>query len=81
MTIPELKSQLKITEVAKSLGVVINGQDKACCPFHVDKPPSLQFSKDKQIATCFSSNCNAGTMDVIDLVEKHEKLSTHEAIN
>ncbi len=81
MTIQEIKQNLQITEVAKALGIQINSQDKACCPFHADKTPSLQFSKEKQIATCFSSNCDAGTMDVIDLVAKHEKLSTHEAIN
>jgi DNA primase len=80
MTIPELKSQLEIMEVAKRLGIAINSQNKSCCPFHEDKTPSLQFSKSKQIATCFSSNCTAGTMDAIDLVEKHKKLSTHEAV-
>ena len=81
MTITELKSSIKIEEVANFLGMHLNSQDKTTCPFHADKTPSLQFSKDKQIATCFSSNCTAGTMDVIDLVSKHENLSTHEAIN
>ena len=81
MTIPEIKEQLDIIEVAQSLGIEIGKGNKACCPFHPDKTPSLQFSIEKQIATCFSSNCTAGTMDVIDLTAKKLSLSTHEAIN
>jgi DNA primase len=50
------------------------------CPFHDDKSPSLQFSKEKNICTCFSSKCNAGTMDIIGLTEKKLNLNTHEAI-
>jgi DNA primase len=78
MEITKIKSSLEITEVAKELGIEINLKTKkALCPFHADKTPSLQFSKEKQIATCFSSNCNAGTMDVIGLTEKKLSLTTH----
>ena len=80
MEIAELKQKLNIYEVADRLGIQINKYHKAKCPFHDDKRPSLQFSKEKQIATCFSGNCDAGTMDVIGLVEKKLNLSTHEAI-
>ncbi len=82
MEIPQIKQQLEITTLAEHLNIQINTKTKrALCPFHPDKIPSLQFSKDKQIATCFSSNCNAGTMDVISLTEKKLNLSTHEALN
>jgi len=80
MEIQILKTQLDIYQVADRLGIQINKYHKAQCPFHDDKRPSLQFSKEKQIATCFSSNCVAGTMDVIGLAEKKLNLSTHEAI-
>src|SRR5690606_30697285 len=50
------------------------------CPFHDDQRPSLQFSEDKQICTCFSGACSAGSMDVINLVEKKLNVNTHEAI-
>lgn len=80
MEIAELKSQLNIYQVADRLGIQINKYHKALCPFHDDKRPSLQFSKEKQIATCFSGNCSAGTMDVISLAEKKLNVSTHEAI-
>ena len=80
MEIAELKTQLDIYQVADRLGIQINKYHKALCPFHDDKRPSLQFSKEKQIATCFSGNCDAGTMDVIRLTEKKLNLSTHEAI-
>ncbi|HUH73687.1 MAG TPA: CHC2 zinc finger domain-containing protein [Chitinophagales bacterium] len=72
MDIKALKSQLEITHIAEQLGIRVGKNDKSLCPFHDDKSPSLQFSRDKQIATCFSSNCNAGTMDVVELVKRKE---------
>lgn len=81
MEIRELKSRLDIVEVASRLGLTLDRHHKTRCPFHDDRTPSLQFSKEKQIATCFSSNCEAGTMDVIGLTENYLKLSTREAIH
>lgn len=80
MEIPELKQKLSITEVAHHLGIKINRNQRALCPFHPDKTPSLQFSKEKGICTCFSSQCTAGTMDIISLTEKYKNISTHEAL-
>jgi len=80
MEINELKQQLPILEVAGRLGIQLGKNGKTHCPFHDDKTPSLQFSKEKNIATCFSSRCNAGTMDIIGLTEKYLKVNTHEAI-
>jgi DNA primase len=80
MEISEIKSRITITETAERLGIQINKYGKALCPFHDDKDPGLQFSKEKNIATCFSARCNAGTMDQIKLTEKMLGLSTHEAI-
>lgn len=81
MEIQQIKNSLEITQVAEQLGIKIDQRSKrALCPFHPDKTPSLQFSKEKQIATCFSSNCNAGTMDVIKLTEKKLQKSTHETL-
>jgi DNA primase len=72
--------QLTILEVADHLDIRVDKQGKALCPFHDDKTPSLQFSKEKNICTCFSSKCDAGTMDIIGLTEKKLNLNTHEAI-
>jgi DNA primase len=80
MEISALKQQLTILEVADRLQITVDKQGKALCPFHDDKTPSLQFSKEKNIATCFSSKCDAGTIDIIGLTEKKLKLNTHEAI-
>jgi DNA primase len=80
MEISALKQQLTILEVADRLQITVDKQGKALCPFHDDKSPSLQFSKEKNICTCFSSKCNAGTMDIIGLTEKKLQLNTHEAI-
>jgi DNA primase len=80
MEIQDLKQHFTILDVADLLGIQVNKQGKAHCPFHEDKTPSLQFSKEKNIATCFSSRCSAGTMDIIGLTEKYMKINTHEAI-
>jgi DNA primase len=81
MQISDLKSLLDIIEVARSLGIQVDPKtNKALCPFHNDEKPSLQFSKEKQICTCFSGSCTAGTMDVVDLVKKYKKVETKEAI-
>ncbi len=80
MEISEIKKQVNIIEVAGKLGIALNRFNKALCPFHGDKNPSLQFSKEKQIATCFSGKCSLGTVDVIGLVEKKLNVNTHEAL-
>ena len=80
MEIADIKQRLSINEVATKLGIQINRQNRANCPFHNDKTPSLQFSKEKNICTCFSSNCSAGTMDIIGLTEKYKNITTHEAL-
>lgn len=82
MEITTIKTSIDILALAQELNIRVDQKTgRACCPFHNDKTPSLQFSKDKQIATCFSSNCDAGTMDVIGLTEKMLGISTHEALN
>ncbi len=81
MTIQDIKSGLDIQDLAEHFGISIEKKTKkANCPFHNDKTPSLQFSSEKQICTCFSSACTAGSMDVINLTEKFLGLSTHEAL-
>lgn len=80
MEITEIKSRLNINEVARHLGIKIGRNQRALCPFHEDKTPSLQFSNEKNICTCFSSNCTAGTMDIISLTEKYKNINTHDAI-
>ncbi len=80
MEIKAIKERLSIEAVAQRLNIQFNAQGKAHCPFHEDKTPSFQLSKEKNIATCFSSKCNAGTMDIIGLTEKKLKLTKHEAL-
>ena len=81
MTIQELKSRVDILEIAYKLGLHPDKNGKCLCPFHNDKNPSLQFSQKKQIVTCFSSNCDAGTMDVIGLVQKYQKWELPKAVS
>ena len=70
MTLTQIKASVDIVEIAQELGLHLDKNGKCLCPFHKEKTASLQFSRKKQIATCFSSNCSIGTMDVIELVKK-----------
>ena len=80
MTLTDLKNNIDIIDIAQELGLQPDKNGKCLCPFHKDKKPSLQFSRQKQIATCFSGNCSAGTMDVIDLVKKFYSWELPEAV-
>ena len=82
MDIQAIKGNTNIFQVAEELGIQIDKHTKrACCPFHNDKTPSLQFSESKQIATCFSSKCSAGTMDVIELVKRKNNWDLSQTLN
>jgi len=53
-----INDNLKITDVAKSYGLKIQGKgNMTLCPFHADKNPSLGFDDEKNIFHCFG--CNA----------------------
>ena len=81
MDIQALKNRLDIIEIAHSLGIKTDKNHKALCPFHTEKTASLQFSREKQICTCFSSKCSAGTMDVVELVKKYKGWELPETLN
>lgn len=80
MEIPEIKRQLPIGQVLEHYGLKPDRNDRLLCPFHPDKTPSLQIYPKTGTYCCFSSNCTAGTGDVIQFIERMEKCSKHEAL-
>lgn len=72
-----VKERLDITDVARHYGVQVVRGNKAYCPFHPDKTPSMSFYDGNQKFHCFG--CGAGG-DVIDLVQKLLNLSKMEAL-
>lgn len=48
----EIKNQIKITDIAKKYRLKFKG-NKAVCPFHNDKDPSLSLSDEKGLFHCF----------------------------
>ena len=50
---------------------------KGCCPFHHEKTPSFNVSRDKKVYHCFG--CGAGG-NVFKFIEEQEKLSFPEAV-
>src|SRR3990167_4985672 len=80
MTIQELKSKLSISGVLNHYNIKIDKNHRTCCPFHDDKNPSMQIYPKTNTYCCFSSNCNAGTGDQIEFIQKMEKCSKHNAL-
>src|SRR5690606_12164826 len=71
MEISEIKAQLTIGQVLDHYGLEPNQNQMLCCPFH-DKTPSLQIYPKTNTFCCFSSNCSAGTGDVIEFIRLME---------
>ena len=80
MEIAEIKRQLGIDQVLQHYGLKPDQHDRLHCPFHPDKTPSLQIYPKTGTYCCFSSNCTAGTGDVIQFIQGMEKCSKHEAL-
>ena len=80
MDIPTIKSRLTITQVLNHYNLKPDRNNRLLCPFHEDKTPSLQVYPDTNTWTCFSTNCRAGSGDVIDFILNKEGFSKHEAI-
>jgi DNA primase/DNA-binding MarR family transcriptional regulator len=80
MELKEIKAQLSMTTVLGHYGLKPDKHDRLHCPFHPDKTPSLQVYAQTNTYCCFSSNCTAGTGDVIQFIQLMEKCNKHEAL-
>lgn len=80
MEIKEVKERLPLLDVIAHYGLRPDKHDRLLCPFHADKTPSLQLYPKTGTFCCFSTNCHAGTGDVIRFIELMDQCSTHEAI-
>jgi len=80
MEISQIKQQLSILQLLTHYGLKPDHNHRLLCPFHKDKTPSLQVYPSTGTWTCFSSNCQAGSGDVIEFIRLKEKIGKHEAI-
>lgn len=88
MEIQDIKATLTISQVIDHYGHKAPGTSPGTsntnfmlrCPFHEDKTPSMQIYPKTNTFCCFSSNCEAGSGDVIDFIQLKEKGTKHEAI-
>ena len=80
MEISQIKQQLGIGQVLSYYGLKPDRNGMLCCPFHSDKTPSLQVYGKTNSFCCFSSNCQAGSGDVIDFIQLKEGSNKHEAL-
>jgi DNA primase len=80
MEIPEIKARLTIAQVLAHYNLGPDKNNMLHCPFHNDKTPSMQIYPHTNTFCCFSSNCKAGTGDVIEFIRLMEKSDKHQAI-
>ena len=85
MELKQIKQQLSIGQVLQYYNLKPDKNNRLLCPFHNDKTPSLQIYPTTNTYCCFSSNCNAGTGDAIQLIQLMEAssgsaCSKHEAL-
>jgi len=76
--IDQLKQAVKITELAKQLGIELTRNNKALCIWHNEKTPSLSFNDEKGIYTCFGACQESG--DIIALYMKVRQVEFSQAI-
>ena len=73
-----LKATDIVTVISAYIPVIKKGRSYvAICPFHDEKNPSLNISRDKQIFKCFV--CNVGG-NAITFVQRHLNISYQEAV-
>lgn len=65
-----LSKKIKITDIAKKYGLKVR-REKAICPFHDDKNPSLSLSNEKGVFYCFGCRSKG---DIITFVRMLEEL-------
>lgn len=80
MDIADIKQQLSIDRALDHYGLKPDKNNRLHCPFHPDHTPSMQIYPQTNTFCCFSSNCTAGTGDVIQFIELMEKCTRHEAL-
>ena len=83
MTIPDIKTQLTITQVLDYYNYKPTGKGILKCPFHENgstKKKTFQVYTDTNRYQCFHKECTAGNGDVIDFIEKQENCTKHQAI-
>lgn len=86
MQIQEIKQQLPIQTVLNHYNLTPDRNNRLCCPWHSDKTPSLQIYPKTNTWTCFSSKCDVGSGDTIEMIQRMENLTTsggctkHEAL-
>ena len=71
-----VKEHVDIVKTCEILGIKLNKQNKAICPFHKEKTPSFSVSPSKQLWKCFG--CDDGG-DVISLTSKLLNISPLDA--
>lgn len=73
----EIKQAVTMRQICERYGFQVNRANKACCPFHADRTPSMQVYDGERGYWCYV--CNRGG-DVIDFTMRYFNLTFFGAI-
>ena len=59
----EIRARVPAIDAARRYGISINAQEKALCPFHNDKHPSMSFKNGRW--RCFTCNAGGSSVDLV----------------
>jgi len=78
----QVKNLVSLEQVAEYYGLEFNKNDKAICPFHDDKNPSLSLHPSKQYVKCFSCDVSVNAIGLEYRLGKHSnKYEAAKALN
>nr|WP_319570052.1 CHC2 zinc finger domain-containing protein [uncultured Draconibacterium sp.] len=77
MEIKEIKQHLSILTVLNHYNLNPDRHQMLKCPFHEDDQPSLKIYTETNTFNCFGCNANG---DVIELIQRKEQCSKHQAL-
>ena len=72
-----IKERISMKDVCEKYGISVNRINKAICPFHPDKNPSMHVYPGKRGFFCFVCGTHG---DVIDFVSKYFQLPFRESL-
>lgn len=74
-----VKERLDIVDVARDYGIDVNRHNKAHCPWHTDKTPSLSFKN--QRFRCFGCGESGDVIDLVRLLTNQKAVDALREIN
>jgi len=75
-----IKREIDLADLTREHGILLNGENKALCPFHEEQQPSFHLHTDGEEQYFYCFGCGAGG-DAIQFVKLMQRLSFKESLS